>query len=225
MNFCLTLYCISGGEELLSYVNIIMVHLFWGAPGTHGTFPPSPLRSIPHWSAQWELLVSLWGHSKVTPPHKQWQRAGKYGQHKAGVCVCCWGRTKLCQMNKGVSQPWINWDTSWARNHFTRKWLIFNAVQFSSVVQSCPAPCNPTDCSTPGFPVHHPLLELAQTHVRWVSDAIQPSHPLSSSSPALNLSQHQGLFQWVSSSHQVAKILELQLQHQSFQWIFRIDFL
>ena len=74
------------------------------------------------------------------------------------------------------------------------------------------------DCSIPGFPVHHTLPELAQTHVHRVSDAIQPSHPLSSPSPpAFNLSQHQGLFQRVSSLHQVAKVLELQLQHQSFQ--------
>ena len=80
--------------------------------------------------------------------------------------------------------------------------------------------------STLGFPVLHYLQEFAQTHVYWVSDAIQPSHPLSSPSPpALNLSQHQGLFQWVSSSHQVIKVLELQLPHQSFQWIFRVDFL
>ena len=70
------------------------------------------------------------------------------------------------------------------------------------------------------------LLELTQAHVHWVGDAIQPSHPLSSPSPpTFNLSQHQGLFQWVSSSHQVAKVLEFQLQHQSFQWIFRTDFL
>ena len=75
------------------------------------------------------------------------------------------------------------------------------------------------DCSTPGFSVHHQLLELAQTHVHWVGDAIQPSHPLLSSS-AFNLSQHEGLFKWVSSSHQVAKVLQFQLQHQSFQWIF-----
>ena len=72
------------------------------------------------------------------------------------------------------------------------------------------------DCGMSGFPVHHQLLELAQTHVHQVSDAIQPSHPLSFPSPALNLSQHQGLFQRVSSSHQVAKALELQFQHQSF---------
>ena len=84
----------------------------------------------------------------------------------------------------------------------------------------------PTDCSTPGFPIHHQLHELAQNHVNRVGDAIQPSHPLLSPSPlAFNLSQHQGLFQWVSSSYQIAKILELQLQYQSFQWIFRTDFL
>ena len=83
-----------------------------------------------------------------------------------------------------------------------------SSVQFSSVTQSYPTLCNPMDCSTPGFPVYHQLPELAQTHVHWVSDAVQPSHPLSSpSSPALNLSQHQNLFQWVNSSHQVAKVL------------------
>ena len=81
------------------------------------------------------------------------------------------------------------------------------------------------DYNMPGFPVHHQLLELAQSHAHWVSDTIQPSHPLSSPSPpAFSLSQHQSLFKWVSSSHQVAKILEFQLQHQSFQWIFRTDF-
>ena len=82
------------------------------------------------------------------------------------------------------------------------------------------------DCSTPGFPIHHQLPELAQTHINWVGDAIQPSHPPSSPSPpAFNLSHHQGLFKSVSSLHQVAKVLEVQLQHQSFQWIFRTDFL
>ena len=80
-------------------------------------------------------------------------------------------------------------------------------VQFSSVVQSCPTLCDSMDSSTPGFPVHHQLLELAQTHVHRIGDVIQPSHPLSFPSPTFNLSQHQGLFQWVSSSHQVAKVL------------------
>ena len=92
------------------------------------------------------------------------------------------------------------------------------SVQFCSVTQSCPALCNPMDCSKLGFPVHHQLPELAQTHVHWVGDTIKPSHLLPSPSPpAFYLSQHQGLFQWVSSSYQVAKVLEFQLQHQSFQ--------
>ena len=97
--------------------------------------------------------------------------------------------------------------------------------QFSSV-QSLSCVQHPMDCSMLGLPVHHQLPEFTQTHVHWVSDAIQPSHPLSSPSPTtFNLSQHQGLFKWVSSWHQVAKVLEFQLQHQSFQWIFRTDFL
>ena len=95
-------------------------------------------------------------------------------------------------------------------------------VQFSSLTQFCLTLCNPIDCRTPGLPVHHQLPEFTQTHVHQVSDAIQPSHPLLSLSPlAFNLSRHQGLFQWVSPSHQVAKVLELQLQHQSFQWSSR----
>ena len=99
------------------------------------------------------------------------------------------------------------------------------SVQFSSVAKSCPTLCDPMDCSTPGLPVHHQFPESTQTHVHRVSDAIQPSHPLSSPfPPALNLSQHQGLFKWVSSSHQVAKVLEFQL-HQSFQWTPRTDLL
>ena len=85
-------------------------------------------------------------------------------------------------------------------------------TQFSSVTQSCLILCNPMNCSMPGLPVHHQLPESTQTHVHWVSDAIQPSHPLSSPSlPALNFSQHQGLFKWVRSSHQMAKVLEFQV--------------
>ena len=86
--------------------------------------------------------------------------------------------------------------------------MVFHKLKFSSVAQLCLTLCDPLDCSTPGFPVHHQLPELAQTHVHWVSDAIQPSHSLlSPSPPAFNLSQHQCLFQWVSSLHQVAKLL------------------
>ena len=96
-------------------------------------------------------------------------------------------------------------------------------TQFSSVQsQSCPTLCDLMDCSTPGLPFHHQLPEL----VHWVGDAIQPSHPLwFASPPTYNLSQNQGLFQRVSSLHQMAKVLEFQLQHQFFQWIFRTDFL
>ena len=101
-----------------------------------------------------------------------------------------------------------------------------SSVQFSSVTQSCPTLWDPINRSTPGLPVHHQLLEFTQTHTHQVSDAIQPSHPLSSPSPpAPNPSQHQGLFQWVNSSHEVAKVLEFQLQHQSFQWTPRTDLL
>ena len=85
--------------------------------------------------------------------------------------------------------------------------MFISSVEFSSVAQSCPTPCNPMNHSMPGLPIYHQLPEIIQTHAHWVSEAIQPSHPLSSPSPpALSLSQHQGLFQWVSSSHQVAKV-------------------
>ena len=97
---------------------------------------------------------------------------------------------------------------------------------YCSVTQSCPTLCNHMDCSMPGFPFLHYLVEFAQTHVHWVGNAIQPFCPLPSPSPPIfSLSQHQSLFQWVSSLLQVAKVLKLQLQNQSFQWIFRTDFL
>ena len=97
----------------------------------------------------------------------------------------------------------------WMKMHF---YLIYVSVQFSSVTQSCPTLCNPMNCSMPGLPVHHQLPEFTQTHIHRVSDAIQPSHPLSSPSPpAPNPSQHQSLCQWVNSSHEVAKVLEFQL--------------
>ena len=90
--------------------------------------------------------------------------------------------------------------------------MSYMLVQFSSVAQVCPTLCDPINCSTPGLPVHHQLLESTQTHVHWVGNVIQPPNPLSSPSPpALNLSQHQGLFKWVSSSHEVAKVVEFQL--------------
>ena len=99
-------------------------------------------------------------------------------------------------------------------------------IQFSSVAKSCPTLHNPMDHSIPGLPVHHRLLQFTQTHLHWVGDAIQSFHPLSFPSPsALNLFQHQGLFKWVSSLHQVAKVLEFQLLHQSYKWTPRTDLL
>ena len=96
---------------------------------------------------------------------------------------------------------------------------------FSSVAQSCLTLWDPMDCSMPGFPVHHQLLELTQTHVHWVCEGIQPSNPLlSPSPPTFNLFQHEGLFKWVRE-FEIQWVLEFQLQHQSFQWIFRTDFL
>ena len=127
----------------------------------------------------------------------------------------CMGRTRIScvfYIGRRILYHWAPWEA-----------MLF---LLSSVAQSCLTLYDPTDCSTPGLPVHHQLLELTQTHVHRVSDAIQPSHPLSSPSPpAFSLSQHQCLFQRLSSLHQVAKILEFQLQHQSFQWIFSNDFL
>ena len=117
-------------------------------------------------------------------------------------------------------KPWIK------RRLLLERKAVNHPRQFSSVAQSCPSLCDPMNRSTPGLPVHHQLLESTQTHVHRVGDAIQPSYPPSSPSPpAPNPSQHQGLFQWVSSSHQVAKVLEFQLQHQSFQCTPKTDLL
>ena len=118
------------------------------------------------------------------------------------------------------SQTWLKWLSSSSSSPVREfRWLCC-----CSVIQSWSTLCNPMDCSTPGLPILCHLPEFALTHVHWENDAIQTIDLLSPSSPsALNLSQHQGLFQWVSSSHQVAKVLGL--QHQSFQLIFRVDFL
>ena len=104
-------------------------------------------------------------------------------------------------------------------------YIYINIFCCCSVTKLCLTLCDPKDCSELGFPVLHCLPEFAQTHVHWVSDAIQSSHLLLSPSPALSLCQHQGLFQWVGFLHPVAEVLELQFQHQSFQWTFRVDFL
>ena len=145
--------------------------------------------------------------------------------HLQGLGQECWGQTlegeyfftmiRLPEYKNMVTPSLMR---TWTEN--------CQALQFSSVAQSCLTFCDSMDRSTPGLPVHHQLPESTQTHVHRVDDAIQPSHPLSSSPPpALNFSQHQGLFQWVSSPHQVAKVLEFQLQRQSFQWTLGTDLL
>ena len=110
---------------------------------------------------------------------------------------------------------------------FNLSWVRVRLVVVVQSLNCVLTPCNPMNCSMPsGLPVLHYLPRFAQAHVHWVSDAIWPSHPQLPPSPSvLNLSQHQDLFQWVSPLHQVAKVLELQLQYQSFQWPFRFDFL
>ena len=161
--------------------------------------------------------------------------------HWFGICFFFLRLTKLSMSKSHLCQPHrygsIKYSFPWyLKLDYLRKTISmvlkiikhnsFNRRAPSSSVQSCPTLCDPIDCSMPGLPVHHQLLEFTQTHVHCVGDGIQPSHALSSPSPpALNLSQHQGLFKWVSSSHQVAKVLEFQLQHQSFQWTPRTDLL
>ena len=112
------------------------------------------------------------------------------------------------------SQPRDQTKVSCIAGRLAEPWGKPSLDQFSSVPWLCPTLCDPMDCSTPGLPVHHQLPEFTQTHVHRVNDAIHPSHPLLSLSPlAPSPSQHQGLFKWVSSSHQVAIVLEFQLQH------------
>ena len=165
-----------------------------------------------------KLKTMIWG--KITTTNK---RVGKYKFHWAKNKDCWWKWT--CQSFQ-LSYPPVSATRPPICAIDKQFFSTVCVVQFSSVAQLCPSLCDPMDCSTPGLPVCQQLPEPTQTHVHWVSNAIQPSHPLlSPSSPAFNLSQHQGLFKWVSSSYQVAKILEFQLQHQSFQWIFRTDLL
>ena len=143
-----------------------------------------------------------------------WTLPGVSGKTSLKRWHPCFGEKGVFPGRKGVRRKCIYEDAK-----VGKPWHPFS--QFSSVAQLCLTLCN--SCSMPGF---HQLPELAQTHIHRFSDAIQPSHPLSSPSPpAFNISQHQGLFQGVNSSHQVAQVLEFQLQYQSLQWIFRTDFL
>ena len=150
---------------------------------------------------------------------------------QAGNCIHDLGFSPLISLPPLICVSRITFNPSWNCPLFIL-WprvgnpipSLFRRLQFSSVAQSCPTLWDPMDCSMSSLPVHQQLPEFTQTHVHWVSDAIQASHPLSCPSlPALNLSQNQGLFKWVGSLHHVAKVLEFQLQHQSFQWTPRMD--
>ena len=162
-----------------------------------------------------------WGRKAILKTlHSGWSTESLEGLCKGRIlpnlCVDSWENARRIQGNQNAGP-------GEKRCGLAR--MVGLSVQFSSVPQSCPTLCDPMDCSRPELPVNHQLLEFTQARVHQVGDAIQPSHPLSSPSPpALNLSQHQGLSKWVTS-HEVAKVLEFKLQHQSFQWIFRPDFL
>ena len=175
------------------------------------------LKAAKHWKPNEEDFLKVsqtpsWGNLFTPPtPHlPMWTLS--QGHYRDKIITA--GRT----WTEFIAMLWFDSQITFSAS------LVSQSI--SSVAQSCLTLCNPMDCSMPRFPVHHQLPEFTQTHVHWVGDAIQSSHPQSSPSPpAFNLSQHQDLFKWVSSSHQVAEVLEFQLQHQSFQWIFRTDFL
>ena len=177
--------------------------------------------------------VSKWMYPTSISQHRQVLLWNGRGQRKQLACVWSHDVWQRCNFKPSGTSSRMGWAPCWRpltdtdckslSSHTTCSWTD---TMLKPVARSCPTLWDPMSFSTPGVPVLHCLPEFVQIHVYWVSDAIQPSHPLPPTSPlALNLAQHQGLFQWVSSSHQVAKVLELQLQHQSFQWISRVDFL
>ena len=138
------------------------------------------------------------------------------GEFLRNVFLTKWKKKNCMQINISMKQKQTYRYREQICSCQTRKWVGVGKdwkfeTQFSSVTQLCPTLWNPKNRSMPGLPVHHQLPDFTQTHVHWVSDAIQTSHSLSSPSPALSLSQHQSLFQWVNSSHEVAKVLEFQL--------------
>ena len=155
------------------------------------------------------LRPVLWGHFLLRFAHVPTASTAVvtyyiYCLSRAIHGACPWELGQFC-----LHFSYLTRNLPWHTEVMQNPWVV---TQFSSVAQSCPTPATPLNCSTPGLPVHHQLTEFTQTHIHRVGDAIQPFHPLSSPSPpALNLSQHQGLFKWVSSLHQVAKVLEFQL--------------
>ena len=183
--------------------------LAWKIPWTE---EPGRLQSMESRRVGYDWATSL---SLFTSMHwrRKWQPTPVFlpGAWWAAIYGVAQSRTWLKRLSSSSSSS----SSSDSMPHY------FSSVQSShSVLYNSLRPYG-----LPSFPVHHWLLELTQTHVHWVGDAIQLSHPLSSPFPTFNFSQYQDLFQWVNSLHQVAKVLEFQLQHQSFQWIFRTDFL
>ena len=166
-----------------------------------------------YWITLFGGLVTKLGLTLVTPWAVAHQAPLSMGfsrqEYWSGLPFPSWGDLP----NPGIEFQSLAWQADSLLTKLPGKLHVSLSVQFSSVVaQSCPTLCDPMNPSTPGLPVHHQLPEFTQTPVHWVSDAIQPSHPLlSPSSPAPNPSLHQSLFQWVNSSHEGAKVLEFQL--------------
>ena len=179
-------------------------------------------------------LFNLYAEYTIRSPGLDKSQAGvKFARRNINNLRCADDTTLMAESEEEQRASWWRWKRRVKKLAYNstfktlRSWPLvpFHGKFCCSLTKSCLTLCSPIDCSTPGFPVFHHLPEFSQTHLHWVSDVIQPFHPLSPTSlPALNLSQHQGLFQWVGSLHQVAKVLELQLQHQSCQWIFWVDF-
>ena len=172
------------------------------------------LLHVNSWCGMWALVP--WPEIHPGPPALGAWNLSHWTTDWLGL-LAAWRSLKSLLQNHSSKHQFFGTQSSlWSNSH----------IRISSVAQSYPTLCDPVNHSMPGLPVHHQLPKSTQTHVHCVSDAIQPSHPLSSPSPpALNLSKHQGLFQWVNSLHEVAKVLESQLQHQSFQWTPRTDLL
>ena len=168
-----------------------------------------------------ERVVREFGIKWTTAIFKMDNKDLLYGTGNSAQCYVA------ARMEGSLGENGYLYTYGWVPLLFTWNHLnIVNQYQFSSVAQSCPTLCDHMNWSTPGLPVHHQLPEFTQTHIHRVSDTIQPSQPLSSPSPpAPNPSQHQSLFQWVNSSNKVAKVLEFQPQHYSFQRNPRVDLL
>ena len=179
-------------------------------------------RAVVHGVAKSWTQLSKWTEIK----HFMRHGVGNGPDHRAWFLVYSWSSTIKNVKNQIVCLFFLitTWDVyaiAELQGFFT---TFYTTSQFRSVTQPCLTLCDPMQWSMPGFPVHHQLPEPPWTHLHHIGDGIQLSNPLSPPSPpAFNLAQHQGLFQWVSSSHQVAKVLEH--HHQSFQWIFRTDLL